>query len=811
MSTAMEHPSIKQFRQALQASAVTPDKEKQFDKWRNGPKCNGELKEAADALWANYQQQGKRASAGVQQYYQPAAIQAKGSWRDNRGGNARGAGLRPMPQQPQAALNANAAEPELIGGAFHNPYTFLPFPAKAPIRRFPTPFSIDEVETDRFTGFLDLEIKLLSPLLTNSPDPINPKADHKEYRALTIGSDVVVPATGIKGSLRTLMTILNGGTLGYVDEEAWLCQGRDKNLGPAGKQSPAETPKHAFLARVVEPGGFDRKGKIEIGHTTLMKADELETLAQRSGMGKLPRPRAHCKVDYLWINDDQSSLSRQRDDRHPWQIKLSGRPIMNKGKREGLFLGNGPVIELDSGLWAAYSGRNRHGDHPELRKGDLVWLEPKSPDLQEITKAEHIKSLQWARWGREGEGLLDVVSREHADILPDAFNPDGMVDEVTDLFGQIPRPEMCEHIEKFRKWKELKQPGPAPKFAARVRTSNLVFVSAAGLTHQETLAPLAPPHPGCAAFYRQPLGPLGQAADKVCNHNMSLRGFKVYRTSAERGQDTPWKYANQGVYGETGRISKPDQRVNKTVSLLMEDKAPIGRLRISLRAMTKRELALVLSACAVDWRVGGGKPLGLGHCRVQKATLREFKDDGSLGAAVEVTRPASEPATLPAVFATEQDAQLLSRMQLWQASQEPVAKLRYPRAVDENQHGKSRGGHVWFQRHAQPSKTGGDEPYATGLQVMHLGGSLATDSGKNAMRAQPLPEFDPTAPQSDVLYGYDMIVRDDQDWREQARNRSTLVKRIESFDEAEHSRGGDHSSGNTSQNRENRQHGRQDR
>ncbi len=36
---------------------------------------------------------------------------------------------------------------------------------------------------------------------------------HKILSALTIDDDVIVPATGIRGALRTLMTILTGGTL----------------------------------------------------------------------------------------------------------------------------------------------------------------------------------------------------------------------------------------------------------------------------------------------------------------------------------------------------------------------------------------------------------------------------------------------------------------------------------------------------------------------------------------------------------------------------------------------------------------------
>jgi len=818
MSEAISHPTLQQFRKALNERGVTPDKARQFDGWRKGAKCTGELKAAADALWAEYEGLGKGASTNTFRQQAPAAAPQRGGGGgrpfDNRG--PRGGGFPPPAgrpaNQPAAAINRGAAKPDILGEAFHNPYTFLPFPEMAPERMSPTLFSIDEVELDRFTGVLDLEVKLLSPLLTNAPDPIVKDADHKEYQAQKIGDDIIVPATGVKGSLRTLMTLLTGGTLGYVDEEAWLCQGRDANLGPAGKMTEGKVPKHAFLARVVSPGGFEKSGTIELGQTDLIKADDLENLARQCGIGDLPRPKPHGRVKYLWMNDEKTVIAQEKSDRYCWQLKLSGRPIMRKGKREGLFLGSGKTLQLSSTFWAAYSGRNRHGDYPELKKGDLVWLEPRTFGTSEIRSADDIKSIQWARWGREGEGLLEVIARDHHVVLPDSLNPDGLVDEVTNLFGHIPREDKVAHIERFRDWEKQGMPGPAPKFAGRVRTGNLVFENASKAVRSVTLAPLAPPHPGCAAFYRgsHTPGDLAETADQVCNHKLPLRGFKVYRNTSERGKEAPWHFAQQGVYGERGELKSPQQRVNKTAELLIEDQAPVGRLRISLRAMSKRELALVLSACAVDWRLGGGKPLGLGHCRVESATLREFHDDGTFGTPVVLRRETQAIASLPEPYAAKQDEKLLARMRRWQASQTPVEKLRYPRAVDENQNKKNRGGHTWFMRHAQPRKIAGEDKYPVGLQIMHLAGDMAASAGTAALRAQPLPFFDPANPQADTLHGYDLIVRDDPQWREQARNRSTMVKQVAPFDEKEHARN-DASGGFQGQNRQNRQDGRDGR
>jgi|GEM_PF-1210659 len=809
MNDSATHPALDQFRKAMQDCAVTPDKAVAFNKWRNNPnKCTGPVKEAADKLWAEYESMKSACNSPAPA---PRSIpSSSGHISRTPNGGSKGAGAyqsRQHTSQPQRADNINAAEPDILGEPFHNPYTFIPFPQKAPNRHTPTPLSIDELEgeRERFTGILDLNIKLLSPLLSNSPEPVKDDGGHKTYAVLTIGDDVIVPATGIRGALRTLMTILTGGTLGYIDDEAWLCQGRDARLGPASKATKGQVPDHAFLARVVSPGGFGRSGEVELGRTILVKADDLDRAAQRSGIGTLPRPRPGQRVEYLWTNEVLSSVTHNKDDKHQWQVKLSGRPIMLRGKREGLFLGNGKKITLGAELWASYAGRNRHGDHPELRKGDLVWLEPKSFGLAEIRSAEDVKSIQWARWGREGEHLLSIIRQRHPHQLPDAFNPDGLVDEVTDLFGQTPREDIAQ--------KTLDKNKPAFAFAARIRPCNLVFPQAKSKVQRVTLAPLAPPHPGCAAFYRALNGDLASAADHVSNHKTPLRGYKVYRTTSESGALAPWLFTTQGVYGDRGELKSEQQKVNKTCDLLPPDSAPAGTLRITVRALSRRELTLLLAACAVDWRLGGGKPLGLGHCRVVSAALREFHDDGSLGPAISFHRASDAIAQLPEPFATElaADAQLVERMHLWQTSQTPVQKLRYPRAVVENRNKKSRGGHVWFQRHASPRKAAREGAHPQGLQVMHLTGQLRDRAGAEALRAQPLPPLEAGKPEADVLYGYDLFAGDSPDWTEQTRDRRTLYRKLEPFDEKKHARANDQSGGFHGQSRKTRQDTRRQR
>lgn len=713
------------------------------------------------------------------------------------------------PGQPRAVRGLPKAPPKALGLPFHNPYTFLPFGNTPPCRKEPTPLSIDELpeERSRLTGILELEITTTSPLLTCSPRAVRDENGHKTYEVLKIGPDVIVPATGIRGALRSLLTVLTGGTLGYLNRHAYLCQGRDLNLGPRGPRSQS-APENLFLGEVIEPGTAFRPGRIRVGRARLVKAEVLRVL-----MNKTPELRARCKeyadhddilprkimpkkktesVKHLWADlDDNGQPIAISDDptrfRCPARVKLSGRPVGSRerleNKREGLLpLGDTLELDLPPELWEAYSGRNTHGDRPELKAGDLVWLEPKAPGAERIEKPEDVASIQWARWGRRGEALEERIRRDAPQVVPDSFRNDGLVDEVTDLFGQVPE-RGCE----------------APSFGARVRPENLVFFGAAPNVQRVTLAPLAPPHPGCLAFYRQNPDP-----DAVSESD-PIRGYKVYRTTEQRGEEAPWQFSVQAVYGKQGELLRPQQKVNKTCDLLPD--GVTGTLRISFRGLTERELALLLQACVVPWRLGGGKPLGLGLCDVRFKRLI-----GESGERLQVTgwtiQESDQGLIIEGWQKHVQDIQ--SRVQMWQASQRPVANLGYPRAVDANKFGKSRGGHAWFQRHASPRmvKQEGDDQREPGLEPLYIDGELLEaaraadfplDSDTPMIAAQVLPAFDPEDPLADLLYGYDGFGAETED-RQQPRRRVFL--KVEPFDPAQHVTGTERSQGSHGKNAE---------
>jgi len=658
--------------------------------------------------------------------------------------------------------NRNAASASLIGESFHNPYTFIPFPQSVK-RYLPTAITADELPTERFrkSGVLELEVTTLSPLMTCSPKPVSEKNGHKTYKALTIGNDVIVPSTGIRGALRTLMTIISGGTLGYMDEDLWLTQGRDAQLGPNTKMP--NVPDNPFLAEVIKPGSDISPGLIQLGKTRLITVVDL-----KRSIGDLDsnRPTPKKKQPRLTFQDSSGEV---------WTVKLSGRPINHKGKKEGLFKGSEETIKLSSHFWKTYQGRHRHAVKKTLEKGDLIWLEPVRTDCKKIILESDIKSIQWSRWGRKGKALKEMLPKA---ILPDSMRDDGGVDMVTDLFGQIQ--------------KNVKAAGP---FAARIRPGNLIFFDSKGKTVSETLAPLSQPHPGCIAFYRDE-----EDSDLINKDVSPLKGYKVYRNTKERGDNAPWKYSVQGVYAEKGALKKPEQqKVNKTADFL--DEGISGKLRITFRALKPNELALVYAACSVDWRIGGGKPLGLGHCRV--TSIKQIDEEGKETIPMEIPMEISGHGENLKLFPkdAERTAHLEKRISLYRASQIPVEKLRYPRAVTKNQNKSSRAGLSWFARHATPKKTG------TGLETIWTTGELQKRTNTSQIKAQSLPNLNPDDPTADLLYGYDMV---ELDVNRSDRNQR-MVGQISAFDKATHTETHEQSGKNTSQNRETRQSARVER
>jgi hypothetical protein len=201
-------------------------------------------------------------------------------------------------------------------------------------------------------------------------------------------------------------------------------------------------------------------------------------------------------------------------------------------------------------------------------------------------------------------------------------------------------------------------------------------------------------------------------------------------------------------------------------------------------------MALLLAACSVDWKLGGGKPIGLGHCRVIHVTM--IDEDGNRSYPMELPKVPGDNLILSKkgkiwVKSFQQ------RIDLYRASQVPVDRLRYPRAVTQNNNGTSRAGLVWFDRHASPRKNG------TGLETIWTGGKLKNTLKNSQIKAQALPRLSADDLSADLLYGYDMI-----DQGVVPKQNQRKIGCLELFDQSVHAATAEKAGENISQNRETR-------
>ncbi|MCP4119565.1 MAG: hypothetical protein GY737_30025 [Desulfobacteraceae bacterium] len=680
---------------------------------------------------------------------------------------------------PHATKNMQQASPEVLGEPFYNPYTFVPFPKSpvtAPMRH--TPLSADDnTDNAHLSGMIRLKVKTESPLMSHDAGKANTHG-HKTYQMLKVGPNVIVPGTSVKGFLRNLTTILSGGPLNMLDEHGYLCQGRHVPIQGVDGKAP-------FLAQVVEPGDVFRDGTLQLGESRFISTlalarqwnkqkkdkkllDELQGTMEKYEALKKDRAYAKQANDYdrkteltqkinsirkrekrfktvekfienlrkesrpIWVLPNAAQVrdikigDRPTDDY--WRLKISGQPVQEFNKREGLFKPNRQRLTIPSELWAEYASRNMHGTHERLQKNDLVWLQV-TEDCKEITEPSQILSLQWARWGKIGDRVIDRI---HDHVKPDWISAGAKIHPVTNMFGLgSPNPKHQDGLS----------------VASKLRFGNLVFGRNAEILSCQPIATLASPHPGCLAFYRNSADP------KSVSSGDYLKGYKVYRTTEEKGKCGPWSYNDiQPIFEPGGKEIFPAKtRKNAFSSELLAPGAE-GDLEIAFRSLTKDELSLLIAACKVPWRLGGGKSLGLGLCSVADVKIID-----EFGEKLECDGP----------------GKLVDETQLgyWIASQKPVNKLRYPRAANTNNRKTSRGGHNWFSKMAKPKQ--GKTPgtfvglmpiYSTDELKKEADNNIKIHDGKNKhenveitpVSGTVLPQLDPNDSSADRLYGYDL-------------------------------------------------------
>jgi hypothetical protein len=158
------------------------------------------------------------------------------------------------------------------------------------------------------------------------------------------------------------------------------------------------------------------------------------------------------------------------------------------------------------------------------------------------------------------------------------------------------------------------------------------------------------PHPGCEPFYQ--------------NNDETLKGYKVYRNSCNT--KSPWLITPP----------EPKDKFNKTVDLIPKD--ILGNLTISFKGLNDKELSLLLEVCRVDWKIGGGKPLGLGHVRVQEVEWLDEFADIKWRSSIDAQGYKSKSDLNNTINYEDNLKQYQPRIKLYVESQKPKNEIAYP-------------------------------------------------------------------------------------------------------------------------------------
>lgn len=525
---------------------------------------------------------------------------------------------------------------------FVNPYTFVPLPQKVmrsePLGHDPGP---DDAE-QRYVGTLEVTWHLHSPLAI----PID------EWG--TIGGDVRIPGSSVKGAVRSVHEVLFGGCLRQVDlgyrptyrqlpnmealegwqmavvvggDEVLLCDKEDpkrrssidsealrQRVGDRArtgdviavhanddwKVKPERRVAEQFqvLDRPAEPSGYeDLAGNYVVLITKEGARHETATINGKK-----------VKTKWYWslgkLTAQHAKLSPQAKLNFSWAM-MEARPdgkrwvdVCRDGKKLGQALGNEHALE----------------------PGSVIWVKTDSGAVTAIKLSQF-----WRE--RSKQYLKDRIPKE----TQPCSGEDLLLCPSCSVFGS------ADTLNDKAITDERRREGDQRSYAAHVR-----FGSATGVGLQggpETLAPLGQPHLGAGLTYLEPTPapPIPESRDmrqsrwdSDGNQKRQLRGRKFYWHSNPERQLKHLK-RDEGVKDVPGRHLKRKHHSDEMCTKAQLVIAGTFRQTITFDGLDRFGVASLLAALQPGrllgegefaLHLGRGKPLGLGSVMAEITAAR---------------------------------------------------------------------------------------------------------------------------------------------------------------------------------------------
>jgi len=483
---------------------------------------------------------------------------------ESGGGNTKGG-------KPQ---NRNITVPNY--GPFQNPFNF---------KRTSTNEDRDAFKKlnkpDGNSGIISISGKVITPLIIGGERDKDEGTGHNIVSFYKENGKPVIPSSTLKGFVRSAFeTVTNSCFLNTNphDYEGYR------------KRPPMDPPIE--IGRITAmPNDEDEPGVIQAGE----KISIPHHLMESSGLHNyINNPKKRPKLISCRLNDKKYAAVEISDDPDQLPVKLwlktSGQ--MRKKESESGFLGKQhDTIPFTQKDLQRYISSNSHGDHPELRKGDIVYFQRKGSELISVGFAQIYK--------------IPYVKSIH-DLMNAAERPCKSIDSL------CPACRVFGNVFQDRGKKKIK--GAVTAVAGRIFITNGIINGELD-SNPVPLQILGSPHTSCVAFYVN-----GNSLDMgYDSKGARIRGRKIYLH-----RNPSFIYSENPVKGMS-----PNNKMNVSVKGLLKQ----GSFSFDIRfeSLTEIELGALLFAldCSEGHalKLGMGKPLGLGSVRttVDKLTIIDYK------------------------------------------------------------------------------------------------------------------------------------------------------------------------------------------
>lgn len=572
---------------------------------------------------------------------------------------------------------------------FLNPYTFVPALRRADTPRplgDGAPFGLDRLHADRWTGHIAVTLTVRTPLLlldtAQAVAVEGTEEEHFRYPVLLRGTKPHIPATSLKGMLRSAYEAVTNSRFGvfgdYTSPLGWRRLADD-----APSMKPYRVSDDGNWLEPLKPVMIRLYPPEEKTVTFLSRkphhGDEVwfkKRKKQKKERGQIVKDENGNPIMVTWVDIKSPQGKRPKEWRSGYYFTTERNVVDKKNERimvRDAKKSRKPITPAMRDRWddlmqdyqAAHKpekARRARLPHPERfianEIGKLAW----SPHLWQVGR-DRIEpgALCYALMqGGEPVALYPVaISRELASATPNSMVPDGILPAPSfDLLS--PADRVFGWVASGRKDDPRTLPA-ASRGRLRVRDVRcvtedrdpIVKFGGDGLP----LAILSAPKPSQGRFYlsqtkddpAEPIEPGVPKSDVHQNPDRALRGRKVYwhhkaatesadywTTSAENGQDPAQELVSGELYREflrpraasgDGETTGEGQRDNQNRSI----EGWVGTstqfaFTIDVRDLEDAELGALLWLLTLPddehLKLGFGKPLGFGSVHLD-VTLEE--------------------------------------------------------------------------------------------------------------------------------------------------------------------------------------------